>query len=367
MPARRGPPVGRARPGTEPSRPHHDQEPGCPVPSDLTIAVALRPALYTMFFPPPLQDRLAAAGRLVLPRHGGDPTDPECYARMLAEADVVVTGWGAPPLTAQMLARAPRLRLLAHTGASVRALVTEASFARGVRVTQAGAAMAHAVAEQALALTLALLHRVHRFDHALRTGAGWATAKAAPPRRELRGARVGVVGASRTGRAYITLVRALGAEVSCADPYLSDVDASALGVTRADLDTLLRTCRVVSLHAPVLPQTVHLLGARELALLADGALLVNTARAALVDGAALLAELRTGRIDAALDVFDEEPLPVEHPLRGLPHVLLTPHEAAGTQESRRRAGEIVLAELSRFSADAVLKHEVTPAMLSRMG
>ncbi|MBO0868889.1 MAG: hydroxyacid dehydrogenase [Micromonosporaceae bacterium] len=338
-----------------------------PMGSPLSVALALRPALREMFLPPPLADRLAAQYHLVLPPAGADPTDPDCYARLLSDAEVVVTGWGCPPLDARMLAAAPRLRLLAHTGASVRALVTEASFARGVRVTQAGAAMAYAVGEQALALTLALLHQLHRFDHALRTGAGWAEAKAAPPRRELRGARVGVVGASRTGRAYIGLVRALGAQVSCADPYLSDVDAQSLGVTRTDLETLLRGCQVVSLHAPVLPETVHLLGARELAALPDGAMLVNTARAALVDGHALLAELRSGRIVAALDVFDQEPLPREHPLRGLPNVLLTPHEAAGTLQSRRRAGEIVLAELDRFAAGAPLEHEVTPALLARMG
>jgi phosphoglycerate dehydrogenase-like enzyme len=332
-----------------------------------TVAIALRSGLREMFFPAPLDQRLAAAGRLVLPPEGADLADADCYAELLADADAVVTGWGCAPLCAPVLDRAPRLRLLVHTGASVRPFVTEASFARGVRVTQAGAAMAYAVGEQALALTLALTHQLHRFDHALRTGAEWGVAKAAPPRRELRGTRVGVIGASRTGRAYIALVRALGAEVSCADPYLSGEEARALGVTRTDLDTLLRGSRVVALHAPVTPQTVHLLGARELALIPDGALLVNTARSALLDGDALLAELRTGRIDAALDVFDEEPLPRDHPLRGLPNVLLTPHEAAGTQESRVRAGEIVLAELRRFAAGAPLEHEVTPAMLARMG
>ncbi|GIH19741.1 hydroxyacid dehydrogenase [Rugosimonospora africana] len=335
--------------------------------SALTVAVALPAALRDMFFPAPLDQRLAAAGRLVLPPPGTDPRDPESFARLLADVDAVVTGWGCPPLTASVLDGAPRLRLLAHTGASVRPYVTADGFARGVRVTQAGAAMAHAVGEQALALTLALLHRLHRFDHALRAGAEWTAAKAAPSRYELRGSPVGVVGASRTGCAYIALVRALGAEVRCADPYLSEPAAAELGVTRTGLDELLRGCRVVSLHAPVLPDTVGLLGARELALLPDSALLVNTARSALVDGAALLAELESGRIDAALDVFDEEPLPVTHPLRGLPNVLLTPHEAAGTQESRRRAGEIVLAELGRFSSGAPLEHEVTEPMLARMG
>jgi phosphoglycerate dehydrogenase-like enzyme len=333
----------------------------------ITLAVATRPMLRKMFFPPPLDAELAAVGQLRSAPPGADPTDPECYADLLADADAVVTGWGCPPLSGPVLARAPRLRLLAHTGASVRSLVTAESFARGVRVTQAGAAMGYAVGEQALALTLALLHQVHRFDHALRTGVDWHVAKGAPPRWELRGCPVGVVGASRTGRAYMRLALSLGAEVRCADPYLSAADARAIGVEATDLDTLLRESRVVSLHAPVLPETVGMIGARELAQLPDGAMLVNTARAALVDSEALLAELRSGRIDAALDVFDTEPLPADHPLRTLPNVLLTPHEAAGTMQSRRRAGEIIVAELRRFVAGAPLAHEITPTELRRMG
>jgi phosphoglycerate dehydrogenase-like enzyme len=333
----------------------------------ITIALAATPALRDMFFPPPMYERLAAVGRLVSPPDGADPTDPDCYAELLAEADAVVTGWGCAPLSASILARAPRLRLLAHTGASVRSLVTAESFARGVRITQAGTAMAYAVGEQALALTLALLHQVHRFDHSLRTGTDWHRAKASPARWELRGCPVGVVGASRTGRAYMELVRTVGAQVRCADPYLSAADAREFGAEATDLDTLLRESRVVSLHAPVLPDTVGMIGARELALLPDGAMLVNTARAALVDGAALLAELRSGRIDAALDVFDAEPLPTDHPLRMLPNVLLTPHEAAGTVQSRRRAGEIVVTELARFAAGRPLAYEITAEMLDRMG
>lgn len=335
--------------------------------SGVDIAVAASPQLRAMFFPDPLWSALSALGPVRVPPDGADLADPAVLADLLAGADVVVTGWGCAPLTARVLDAAPRLRLLAHTGASVKPFVTPESFARGVRVTQAGDAMAYAVGEQALALTLALLHQVHRFDHALRTGADWSAAKSAPPRRELRGAVVGVVGASRTGRAYLRLVRALGARVLVTDPYLSAAEARELGATLVGLDDLLRSARVVSLHAPVLPATVGLLGARELALLPAGALLVNTARSALVDSDALLAALRAGRIDAALDVFDEEPLPVDHPLRRLPNVLLTPHEAAGTVESRRRAGQIVIDEIDRFGRGEPLRHEVRPELLATTG
>lgn len=331
------------------------------------LAVAVPPDLRASFFPGSVWDSLAALGSVRLPDDGADLGSPAVFADLVSPADVVVTSWGCAPLSPAVLDAAPRLRLLAHTGASVKAYVTPESFARGVRVTQAGEPMAYAVGEQALALTLSLLHRVHRFDHALRTGVEWGAALAVRPPRELRASVVGVVGASRTGRSYLSLVRAIGAEVLVTDPYLSTSEAAGLGATRVELDELLGSSDVVSLHAPVLPSTVRMIGARELALLRDGALLVNTARSALVDTDALVAQLRSGRIDAALDVFDTEPLPLDHPLRTLPNVLLTPHQAGGTLEARRGGGEVVAAEVGRFLRGEPLRHEITPDMLGRMG
>jgi phosphoglycerate dehydrogenase-like enzyme len=334
------------------------------------IAVAVPAGLRALFFPETSWSELAGLGelRVVTDGDGGRLGERGVLAELACPADVLVTSWPCAPVSGPVLDAAPKLRLVAHTGASVKPYVGADAYARGVRVTQAGAAMGRAVGEQAFALTLALLHRVHRFDLALRTGRPWADAKAAaPPRHELLGCPVGVVGASRTGRAYIELVRALGGVVTVADPYLPAAEAASLGVTVADLDTVLSTSRVLALHAPVLPETRRMIGARELALLPDEALLVNTARAALIDGDALLAELRTGRIDAAIDVYDEQPLPVDHPLRSLPNVLLTPHEAGGTVEARVRGGRIVVDEIARFLAGEPLQHEVTDDQLARLG
>ncbi|MFF4774680.1 hydroxyacid dehydrogenase [Microtetraspora fusca] len=320
---------------------------------DRRTVVAVPPELRARLFPDGVAD-----ARLL-----DDPADPDALAAALPGTEVLVTSWGMPVLDGALLDLAPELRLVAHIGASVKFFVTGEVFARGVRVTQAGQAMARPVAEVALAFTLALLHRIHRFDHALRDGAEWSVAEQAPARHEILGCRIGVVGASRTGRAYIDLVRALGAEVMVSDPYF----AGEPGVPAVPLDELLATSRIVALHAPVLPETRHLLGARELALMPDGAGLVNTARSWLVDETALLAELRSGRIDAAIDVFDAEPLPADHGFRALPNALITPHQAAGTVEARRRQGAIVLDEISRHLRGLPLRHEVTPEMLERMG
>lgn len=328
-------------------------------PAPPEIAVVMPASLRDKVFPGPAADRLARFGRVRLLEDVGGLADG------LPDVQILVAGWGLPPLTAALLDGAPRLRLIAYVGAAVKGFVTPAVFDRGLTVTQAGQGMARPVAEVALTFTLALLHQVHRFDHALRSGADWAQATLAPPRHEILGSTIGVVGASRTGRAYLALVRSLGATALVHDPYLTEQDAATIGAESVPLQELLRRSRVTALHAPTLPETRRLIGTRELALLPDGAGLVNTARSWLVDPAALLAELRTGRIDAAIDVFDDEPLPADDPLRSLPNVLLTPHQAAGTEEGRARQGQVLLEEIQRHLDGAALQHAITPDLLRR--
>lgn len=322
--------------------------------------VAVPPVLREAFFPLEATAQLESMLRT-------DYRDTSDLAVERCDVDVLVTSWGVTPLTSQVLDRFPRLQLVAHTGGSVKAFVTAEMFDRGIAVTQAGAAMARPVAEVALTFTLVLLHQVHGFDLALRTGTPWTQAQVAPPQHELLGTRIGVVGASRVGRSYIGLINALGAKVMVCDPFLDDDEARRLDVTRVELDELLATCRVVSIHAPSLPETHHMIGGRELALMSDGAGIVNTARSTLVDEAALIGELRTGRLRAALDVFDVEPLPIDHPLRTLPNVVLTPHQAAATLEGRARQGRVILDEISRYLARQPLCHAVEARDLARMG
>ncbi|WP_460783584.1 NAD(P)-dependent oxidoreductase [Microbacterium tumbae] len=331
--------------------------------SSPTIAAVVPEALSAEFFSAEDLDRLAAAAAAL----GGG------FARYddlneIPDASgirVLVTSWGAPPFDAALLARLPALELVAHTGASIRSFVTDELFDRGVLVTQAGAGMARSVAEVSLAFTLALLHGIPRMHDALRAGDGWDTRGVA--QHEILGARIAVIGASRTGRAYLGLIRALGAEPVLVDPTLTAAEAEALGAELLPLDEALASAAVVALHAPTLPETHHLLGARELALIQDGAGLVNTARSWLVDEDALLAELARGRLTAAVDVFDEEPLPAGSPFRSVCGVLLTPHRAAGTKEGRLRQGRIVADEVTAFAAGDPLRHTVDREQLEVMG
>src|SRR5262249_38303951 len=143
--------------------------------------------------------------------------------------------------------------------------------------------------------------------------------------RYLRGAVVGLVSASTVGREVIRLLQPFDVTILLYDPYLTDADVRSLGVTKGSLDELFGRSEIVSLHAPSIPATRHMIGAEQLRRLRDGALLINTSRGSVIDHDALVAEARAGRIRVLLDVTDPEPLPLDHPLRALPNVQLTPH------------------------------------------
>ncbi|GAB3543143.1 hydroxyacid dehydrogenase [Arthrobacter tecti] len=279
---------------------------------------------------------------------------------------IFITAWGFPRLDSERLEQAPDLRFVMHAASSIQTLVIEEFWAAGIPIAQAGDAMAPSVAELSLTFTLALLRRTPRFDHALRSGADWSDARTAASRpREISGARIGVIGASRTGRRYIDMCRALGAEIAVYDPYIQEADE--LRAYAADLPEVLSSCDVIAIHAPETPETRGLLGAAELAAIKDGGLLVNTARPALVDEDALYREVSSGRLDAALDVFGNEPLPAGDRWRNLPNVLVTPHLGGATVDSRHRAGRIVVSEIRRFLQGEPLQHALTPDRLKVMG
>lgn len=335
---------------------------GRPATRDWVAVLCTEPPEHSAFFPPATLQRLEelCEVRLASPDSGIDG-----FAEALAGVHIAITSWRFPPLSEERLAAAPELRFVMHTGSSVKFLVTDEFWRRGLRISQAGAAMAPAVAELSLAFTLAMLRRLPRLDHALRDGADWYAARSAPRGHEVAGSRIGVVGASRTGRRFVELCLALGADVRVYDPYVEPSDP--LESRRLPLDELLAWSDVVTVHAPATEETRGLLSRKRLALLRDGAAVVNTARSSLVDVDALYDEAASGRLDVATDVYETEPLPSEDRWRRLPNVLLTPHLGGATAQSRRRAGEIVVSEIERFIADKPLEHEIVPSSLGRLG
>ncbi|WP_179816122.1 hydroxyacid dehydrogenase [Allostreptomyces psammosilenae] len=322
----------------------------------------MAPSHVPRFFPPASLERLRSLVDIDPDLVVTDFAEPRAAAA-LAQAEVLVTGWGCPRFGPRELDAAPRLRAVVHTAGTVKPHLTEECWHRGVAVSSAAAANALPVAEYTLAAILLANKRVLTTRDLYRERRGgpvdWhATLAGHGNYRRV----IGVVGASRIGRRVIELLAPFDFEVLVSDPHLSPADAAALGVTPVELDELCATSDVVSLHAPALPSTRHLIDRRRLALMRDGATFINTARGWLVDHDALLDELASGRLHAVIDVTEPEVLPADSPLYELPNVLLTPHVAGSMGGELRRMADFALDELERwvrgepFAEPVLLEH-----------
>ncbi|WP_405667761.1 hydroxyacid dehydrogenase [Streptomyces sp. NBC_01166] len=275
----------------------------------------------------------------------------------LAGADILVAGWDAPVVAAH-LPCASRLRAVVYAGGvAATCLADPAAFAaRGVVAANARVANSGPVAEYALAMILLAGKRVLSAGHAYRRDRGLPDRLAVPEGFGNYRQTVGIVGASTVGRAVLALLRAFDLDVLLYDPTLTKEEAVRLGARPVELDELMRSSQVISLHQPLTPGTRGQIDAGRLALMRDGATLVNTARGAVVDHEALVAEVRTGRIDAVLDVTDPEPPAADSELWTLGNVVLTPHMAGSMGGELHRIGDAVAGEVERFAAGLPFAH-----------
>ncbi|KQV84376.1 hydroxyacid dehydrogenase [Rhizobium sp. Root1220] len=303
-------------------------------------------------------DRLGAIGNL-LDTVPLERFDDGRARRILAEADVLITGWGSPYLGPDVLGAAPNLRLVAHAAGTVKGIVDEQVFGAGIVVTHAAEANSLPVAEFTMAGIIFAGKQVFRFRDlyvADRNRSRTHLMQRQPIGNYRR--TVGIVGASRIGRRVIELLRPFGYRVLLFDPTVDAAGAIGLGAEKVELADLMSCSDIISLHAPSLPSTQHMIGEAELSLMKDGATLINTARGALIDEAALLAALATGRIDAIIDVTDPEVPEAASTFYDLPNVFLTPHIAGAVGLERGRLGEMAVDEIERFAKGQPLLYHV---------
>lgn len=265
------------------------------------------------------------------------------------------------PFDQAVLASAPELRVIARVGVGIDSIDLDAATARGVAVTVTPGANESTVADHTVALMLAVLRRLCEHNEGVRAGRWERTGRHTP--WLLSGARVGLIGYGRIGQ--LVARRLSGFDVHLFVSDLATIDDTA--VEEVDLDTLLATCDVVSLHAPLTPETQGAIGERELALMRPGTVLINTARGGIVDERALTEALRDGRLrGAGLDVFAGEPPDSSSALLRLPNVVLSPHNAGLSVQSiddmlRRATASVVDILGGRAPADVA-----NPAVLRRL-
>ncbi len=307
-------------------------------------------------------DRIASLGTLLNAEPITAWSDPRAPA-LLATADVVLGHWGCPPLDSDMLALAPNLGLFAYAAGTVKSVVSDGLWQRDIRVTSGALANAEPVAEFTLASIFFANKRVF-----WRAGGPFALDDVAQNAQLGNYNRtIGLVGASMVGRRVIELLKPFPhLRVTLYDPFVTLEQANALGVEKQGLNELCAGCDVLSIHAPELPSTRHMIGPDQLALLKDGAVVINTARGSLLDHDALGVHAGEGRILAVLDVTDPEPLPDDHPLRAMPNVVLTPHLAGSQGSEVKRMTEYVIDEIARWSRNQPAANEVTKDQLDRI-
>lgn len=334
------------------------------------LLIAMRSELPEGFFGPREWARLNAVTDII-PGFPYTDFDTVAGAEALAEADILLAAWGTPSLTSERLARAPKLKMVAYSASSVRT-IAPAEFweASDILITTAASAMAVPVAEFTYAAIIMCGKDVFRLrdEHRVERGTGGFGSRRGLnlPHVGNYSRKVGIVGASRIGRRVMEMLTRGKFQIAVYDPFLSAEEAASLGAMKMELDELLVWSDVVSLHAPILPETRHMIGAREMALMADHTVFINTARGWLVDHDALLAEALSGRLRILIDTPEPEPLPTDSPFYDLPNVVLTPHIAGALGNELRALSDLAITEIERFVAGLAPLHPVHKQDMERM-
>jgi phosphoglycerate dehydrogenase-like enzyme len=256
--------------------------------------------------------------------------DADAIARALAGFEIIIAMRERTKFPKELIERLPKLRMIALTGGRTWTMDFDALNARGIVVSHTGGTHSTAAtAELALGLLLSAARHIPRADASVRKGGFQG---GVPVGQVLEGKTLGVIGLGKIGSKIAHYGQALGMRVLAWSPNMTEEKAAAAGAKLADKATLLSGSDAVSLHLVLSDRTRGLIGAQDLARMKPGAILVNTSRGPLVDEAALVERLRTGKLIAALDVYPQEPLPADHPLRNLPNTVLTPHLGYCTRE-----------------------------------
>lgn len=306
-------------------------------------------------------DEVDERGLAVLDRNGGflvesidDSSTPE-FAQALARAHALIVR-SATDVDAAMIEAAPDLRVIGRAGVGVDNIDVDAASQHGIAVFNAPGGNTVAAAELTMALILVVVRNVTEAERSMREGR-WERSRFVGV--ELDGKTLGLIGAGRVGGEVVARARAFGMEVIVYDPYLTDERAKELGFRLTDLDEVLETSDVISVHVPLTAETQGLVGEGALAKMKDTAYLVNASRGGVIDEPALAEALKAGKLaGAGLDVYETEPLPEDSPLRHAPNLVMTPHLGASTEDAQVR----VAREVADRIRDALLEGEVTAAI-----
>lgn len=290
----------------------------------------------------------------------GPPTTPAAVATNpapLGEMEILLSGWGGPCLDEAFLDAAPKLDLLLYGAGSVRGIMTEAAWDRGIRVVSAYRVNGEFVAQFSVAQIILSLKRVWHYAVSMKKERHWPAPEGIPGTYR---STAGIISLGAIGRRVCTLLKPFGFHVLAYDPFVEDGVFASLDAERCGLEEIFSRSHVVSLHTPWLPETEGMVTGAHLAALPENGCFINTARGAVVREAEMVGVLaRRPDLTAVLDVTYPEPPAPDSALFALPNVVLTPHIAGAMGRECNAMGRCMVAELDRYLAGAPLQHEIT--------
>lgn len=312
------------------------------------------------FMPPEVVKRIESLGQITW-NNSKNQFKAEELKEKIKDVDVCITGWGCPQFNQNVLENANRLKLIAHTGGSVGIYVTPEVYDKEIKVLSGNLLFAESVAEGVIGYMLASLRDIPFVNHEMHEGRWIHT-----DNEGLLDKTIGLVGLGAVARFLVGMLKPFRAKIKAYDPYVSDEVMEEYGVKPASLEEIFSTCDIISLHAPKLPETYHMVNKELIQSIQDGALLVNTARGSIIDEDALAEELKKKRFKAVLDVYEVEPLPKDSKLIGLDNTILIPHMGGPTIDRRKYVTMALLDDIENFINGAPLKREISRVYASRM-
>ena len=310
-----------------------------------TLVAVAKNSFRDVLLPPEYVQRLDALGEVEW-HESEERLSPEELRDRLPGVDAVITCWGTPCFTGEVLAKADQLAFIGHAAGSVANIASGAVYDRGITVASANEHMAKGVAEWNLAAMLMGRRELWTWYDRVR-GGGWLTRDERQERvRRVDGCTVGIIGYGAIARELIRLMEPFDCRILVHTRYLSEPDAAAAGLELASVEQILRESDVIHLLTSLRQDTHKMINAGNVKLIKDGAVFINSGRGKIIDEPALIEELKTGRFIAVLDVYWKEPLPPDSPLRTLPNVFPTPH--LGGSGGEPRYGLVVIESLEQF-------------------
>ncbi len=285
---------------------------------------------------------------------------PDEIKELITDCDVYITCWGSPALTGDILEHAPKLKLLTHTAGTVVPFVTDEMWDKGIKVISGNEYFAMSTAEGALTYMLSSLRRIPYFVSNLKEKGLWWNS-AVDFNSGLLYKTVGIVSYGAVAKNLVKMLQPFNVKIKVFDIVeIPEEDRIKYGLDQCSLEDIFSSCEIISVHTPLNDKTHHLINDRLLSMIRPGALFVNTSRGPVVDQEALTKHLKLGHFNAALDVYEKEPLSPDDELLSLSNTHLTPHQGGPTVDLRRIITEHMLIESANYIDKGVpLKNEMT--------